>query len=908
MEGKMNSAVEKLLSRPNVIACSELEQRDTNAERKTKPTIGVSNGCNEINVGAETNNMMNADDATSDSCCSILLGYVDDQSRQVRKDLEQWSTDREQNGEKQQRLKILLKRLDELRMSLIQELKNDQKGKAGERVKVSSNKEGKYQQLIEDISTYRKERENILSDEVHQKQNIKSKDQISAKELRDRKIEKFNSKVSSKHPLDEREKILHQKEAILDEKLREFYELQKQNKTKKISKRKENVSETHTEIQQETEYSDNKENIDCSTIQTPLEIVITVQGETKCIKIPGSSKRKPMQKRSHTQLATLIRSPQTKAKITKATPKKKLPIPRDKESPAKSQIPTQGKGNQVNKPMLGRHNSYDSNSTSYMSLPPQMPTQLGVLVDKQQQHEETIHKSTSSEDTQVSTDLDNDESQEHQIKKPVPHLNPLVAQYVQRLLGMSRKAIQRLGVSSSDIDTPNSTIINTSGNHSTSESILSDERLAFVESFVQENRSFIKELEKSIRTQNNESLENSMRAFDEIWRKQLKKQQKSSVEKPKEKLNKQQTKVKKSQETNAILSKDIVPNTETKELQSKEVTSQPKLSSEFEKPSTSKLTTRTTLSAKCKKAQDKHKEPQCGQEEITNVKSCQNTLGQRRSSEKVDKAVETKMSQDLNKSESDSQIARYAQLTENCTHRIAELTELINRVREEKQRLLEVTLSSVSDNGRQSTEYLDLPEGKSRTTNEGESSLASSTEETTAAPHKSTSSLDIGRQIPKLSALEKNRSIAASQDSGIAESRPMTALEHRQDLEPISQTTTESHSIVQGHRKMKPPPSLRRFSPQFQEDELVHELSTILEVDTPANSRINTAVSQKSEDPTTSVTPPQNPIMFPTFEEYVQRLNLDISQMDKEQSSQLHAEFSLFIEDMQRSRTKEQGK
>ncbi|XP_075145343.1 anastral spindle 1 [Haematobia irritans] len=865
LESKMNSAVEKILSRPNVITCTETGHQDNNrAEAETQLLRNDKNRNNDLNVGAATSdNTTPNDDAASDSCCSILLGYVDDQSRQVRKDLEK-SSDKD-NIEKQRRLRNLLQRLDELRNSLLEELKNSQVKKIP-----SSGKESHYQQLIEDITSYRRERENIMMDNIEQQQKVKGKENDHTKN---------QMKTNKKLPLDEREKVLQQKEAILEEKVREFYELQKQKtKTPKSCQRTEDISEptsTNSGGHETDMESDEKEN--CTSIGTPVEIVITVQGDKKSIKFPGKSKRKPLPKKHPTQLASLIKSPQPKAMHKKSTPRKRTtPIATNLEKTTKA--------------VLGRQNSYDSNSTSYMSLPQQIATQLGTLVDKKQ----NMHH---IDDTQSSTD---NQSQESQFRKPAPHLNPLIAQYVQRLLGMSRKAIQRLGVSSSDIDTPSSSLINTSANNTSCESLISDERLAFVESFVKENRSFIKELEQSLKSQNDTTLENSMRVFDEIWRKRLK-QQKVEKVRPREGQNvqeklRQEKIVNKSKETTK---KQIRSGGNV--TQSKIISNKMQHSSDIDRLNQ----TKSTISPIAK-----------NKEKFSRIEidSSPEILGTIRNSRKIDKAVETQKSNDLDKSEQDSQIARYAQLTENCTHRIAELTELINRVRQEKQRLLEVTLSSVSDNGRQSTEYLELPEGKSRMTNEGESSLASSTEDAitaTVAPPKSIPSMDIVHQIPKLSTLEKNRQINASQDSGIAESRPITAQENRlNDVEPISQTSTESQGNSLHQRKLKPPPSLRRFSPQFQEDDLVHELSTILEVDTPANSRINTAVAQSTEErtnanPSGMETTTHHPIIFPKFEEYCQRMNLDITKLDKEKSLQLQAEFSIFMEDMQRSQTKE---
>nr|XP_013101634.1 unnamed protein product [Stomoxys calcitrans] len=883
MEGKMNTAIEKILKQPNVITCSELGQSETIRQQKVQEVNCDKKFGNGINVGIATSSgkALVSDGASSDSCCSILLGYVDDQSRQVRKDLEQ--TAEKDNGLKQKRLQNLLQRLDQLRNALLEELKSTQdKQKAGRTKTSPSEKETNYQQLIEDITNYRQERENIMIEDIVQQQKPKESKEIkNDKKSADKQHAKKNDQLPR---LDEREKVLQQKEAILEEKVREFYKLQKhKNKSSASRQRKESGSEEPTSCSQnedpsEIEEEEDKENVEYTAIETPVEIVIKVQGETKCIKMPSKNKRKPLHKKHPTQLATLIRSPQAKGTPRKKTTQRPMAC---KEKPTKS--------------ALGRQNSYDSNSTSYMSLPSQIPNQLGTLMDKN----EKIHSQPLTDDTQTSTE---DDSLRHQFKKPAPPLNPLVAQYVQRLLGMSRKAVQKLGVSSSDIETPNSTLVNTSANNSSCESLLiSEERLACVESFVQENRSFIKELEQSLKSGNNSTLENSMRVLDEIWRKRFKQQREAPATK-KVAAQKSTANHQSNSNDNKPQTMKDVKNTANKQRELVKTSQSRNKESQAQNPS--KLLSSLSPNISNNKNQS-----------VIEIESSPEFLSKIRKTQKVDKAVDALKAQELDKSEQDSQIARYAQLTENCTHRIAELTELINRVRQEKQRLLEVTLSSVSDNGRQSTEYLELPDGKSRTTNEAESSMASSNEEATAAASSTVDqksahpAKDIVRQIPKLSALEKNRQINASQDSGIAESRPITAQENRLDLDPISHTSTESQSNAQ-QRKMRPPPSLKRFSPQFQEDDLVHELSTILEVDTPGNSRIHTAVAHSSEERTNAngaavEIPSHYPIMFPTFEEYVQRLNLDITQLNAEQSSQLQADFSLLKEEMQRSQTKD---
>lgn len=869
-EGKMNSAVEKLLQRPTIITCSEVNQSGYQ-ENQAQAAPTRNNLENAINLANLNNHPLSLDDVSSDSCCSILLGYVDDQSRLVKQDLQ--NNNSTQNQSKQKRLKNLLKRLDELRSSLIQELKNESESKAKDQTKFSS-KEENLRQVIDSISEMRKEREEIL----------------------------INDKNSKDKPLREREKELQAKEAILEQKVREFYELQKQQQKasksndKKLlkSKNREETDEESSSSKTKNEDSNDKENKICVKGENPLEIIITVKGETKCVKVPQKSKTKKLTKKSPSKLATLIKSPQTK----KHTPKKKMPT---------NNALRAGLGS------LKRQNSYDSNSTSYMSLPAEIPNKIEDLAEhltQKEKQQKSVNENKKSfkqneEENQITSTQDMQQESETSLEplgetlrsNQPPRINPLVAQYVQRLLGMSRKAVEKLGVSSSEIDTPGSSIINTTENVVNSDTLISEERLMSIHNFMEENRSFIKELEQSIRSQNNVSLENSMRKFDDIWRKRLKTDDEKIPNKPKTQSIKN---TKENKQQDKAVSK--VKTTTAKTISKKEDKVQQ--SSTANKPIERKLSSNDLLKD-LGKTQSSH----YSSDDRESLKSLK-TLRPPSQIEKVDKAIDTKLSTDSSKAEPDSQIARYAKLTENCTHRIAELTELINRVRQEKQRLLEVTLSSVSDNGRQSTEYLELPEGKSSTRNEPEDNtrVSSSSEETTTQT-KHTQSSDTLREMPKLSSQDKNKLITASRDSGIADSRPVTAQEHHNDPEPISQTSSDSLMMPPppppSGRKMKPPPTLKRFSPQLPEDELAHELSTILEVDTPATSRINTAAGQSTEDRenVTDSNGPQQPIKFPTFEQYIKQLDLDVTQLDPEQSMQLQQEFTTFLECLQQQRS-----
>lgn len=828
----MNSAIEKLLQRPSIITCSE--QNNQNAtDPEQKPTKNAVNAVNVLNVASLNDRQTTSpsDYVSSDSCCSILLGYVNDQSQLIKQDMQRSENSHSQS--KQKRLKELLKRLDKLRTCLLDELKNESKmtGATLEKERAHDGpKADSLKQVIDGITELRREHEEIIINETDK--NPKS--------------------------LKGREKLLRAKEELLERKVREFFELQKQAKK---------VHDCDV-LESKKPKTDKEKSEVCAGGENPLEIVITVKGDApKSVTLPQPSRRKLSLKRTPNKVATLIKSPQAAhAKAKKHTPKKKPQI-----APRTS---SQG--------LLKRQNSYDSNSTSYMSLPPELPTKINGLAQAMatqasKRPQNTLPGNNQQEESESSLEsLD--------IVQP-PRVNPLIAQYVQRLLGMSRSAVQNLGVSSSELETPSSSIINTPDNIASSQNVISEERLRALQNFIEENKSFIEDVEQSIRSQNNVSLESSLRKLDDIWRKRLQNEKKCSrTSERRDKAAKDNTAPQKSDSgAPNHISKDSKIQKKAKVLPAK--------SHRHESTSASKENLLKDLS----KSLSSH----CSSEDKQPAKSLKSN--ERHSNTAADKAVNAKVSADSSKADSDSQIARYAKLTENCTHRIAELTELINRVRQEKQRLLEVTLSSVSDNGRHSTEYLDLPEGQ---TEPDDFTRASSSSEEAKQNKQSTSSNALP-EMTQLTSADRNKQLANSRDSGIADSRPVTSLENRHDQEPLSQTSSESTLLPQAIRKMKPPPTLKRFSPQLPEEELPHELSTIFEVDTPATSRINTAIGGHSaeEKETVAIAGPQDPAQFPTFEQYIAELNLDLTQLNAQEGLQLQQEFTAFLECMQNTRS-----
>uniref|UniRef100_A0A6P4FES8 Uncharacterized protein LOC108049241 n=1 Tax=Drosophila rhopaloa TaxID=1041015 RepID=A0A6P4FES8_DRORH len=744
-EQKMNEAMEQMLLRPAIITCPEVRTQPSSTTRSK------SNVPTAVNVGEPPVQMGRDNLGSTESCCSILLHYVDDQSKQLRSDLKA----EQSNSLKSIRLRNLLDRIEKIRGQLLEELK------AGESV---GSKGDNAQEMI---NTIRQERADILSERTK--------------------------------TLNERESDLQQKEAILEQRLRKFY---KETKSKKSS-------------EGEQAKSSAKED-------GPLEIIIKVKsdGTVKQYVPRGKSKAK-------TKAGTIESEKEVSPGTTESTPR---------EEPQKQPEKANGKRPL---PEDQRQNSIDSNSTAYRSLPPVSYR--------------SFNPGTNSMPSPPAAPA------------PAP-LHPLVAQYINRLLGMTRQNVDEMGVSSSYVATPSTSIINSSRNISPcvdaetegtqrdqdDETVVNEQRMEQVHTFIADNRTFINDLEESIRCQqqlqkDQQDKEKSLQALDQIWNKRLAKnfedcqsnnkgweQRTEKMSARGERKNVQGQREREKGPTQG--EKDRILEFENRERQQQ--SSGHQRNSAQQRKGTKESSGGISLSLP------------------TDVPSGKSTSRF---------VAEKTKSQSTSEDSPARHMERYAQVTENCTKRIAELTDLITKVREEKQRLVEVTLTSNSDGERQSTEYFDLPTGQQqtrcRTLSDRSDSQTPSTSE--ALP------------------LQKNKPTAASRDSGIADSRPITAQgQVNVDVEPISLGSSTQSNTARGRMKA-PPATIRRYSPQLNAEDLAHELSTITEVETPGQSHIVAA------------TPAPKP--FPSFDQYARELQLDLARIDADQSQRLQSEFNELV-------------
>lgn len=786
-ETKLTNAVEDILKRPAIITCPVIDDSKTTTH---EPSIRhPKNHIKGLNLNSDFAQSGSTSFNSSDSCGSILLGHVENRSKQIADDILRFKSNQDQGTDsaKARKLQDLLNRINKLRENLMRELEKCSVDQPFDKNRVQS--------MLNSISEFGKEHEIILIDNttkesIEKRENdLKNKEAILEKKLREfyeiHKAEKRkkqlesieNQKISLANEVKAKEStnISHktntqnlQKESIYDNKTTEPKAKQIKDDEKGIGIKE--TEKTEFSSSEEDEFSDHQE---IFVDKKPVKIIIKVNGDTKTTK-----KAKKLPSKSPRKLSTLIQSPALKK----------------------------------TRPKLTTARSIDSNSTSYKSLPSKIHNNLDKFMGN-------ISK-TSPTQNHIEIESKNKSEKDHnkKLKKKSSNLNPLMAHYVQRLLGMSRSSIDALKVSSSDIDTPSNSIINTTANLSAADTEkLASARLENVEKFISDNYSFVDELEESLRQSN--STDSSLKTVEVAWKKALKEVS--------NKKNEQQTK------------KPLKPSLKTPPRKQKP---QPQPHKEHKKPISF-----------------------------------------------VDKST---------------------QMTDNCTQRIAELTAMINKVRKEKQKILETTLSSASENGRNSTEYLDLPD-RQNNSNEStsrilDSQLVKSIEDNLP--------IQLSEPIPSSPAhLVKDKLTGMSRDSGISLSRPITVQETRESpVDDLPQVQSSTESLSGQIKTPKPPISIARYSPQLPED-IPHELSTIFEVDTPATSRLNTSVqvpavqnSAPQAKPSTNLQDTSTELkdhqaekityrMFPSFEKYAQMNNLDATQFDPEFSLQFEKELNEFI-------------
>lgn len=732
-------------------------------------------------------------DLSSESCSSFLLDYVTTRSNDLTRDINRCRTVSNDDTEKTEKIKALNSLLEKVNSLRKILLTEIQKNEQNVRRGISTT-----DSMLQ------------LQEIIKEMGRLKEKQQ----EIMSGKVRYDDSSAEKERVLSDREKLLQEKENLLEQKVKELYLREKETKAKKIL----TVNADSGKIGIQKPSSESISSADSEV--TPVRIIINTNKNKNSIKPTTNDKKWSELINTVPQRKPTVEFTKVSGKIGTVYPKTPVPAKKPVEK------------------LKTNTSSTSTTLTSYFSPPNAIETDL---------------TKTLKNADKISTA----KAKEGASKPNTVNLDPRIAQYITRLLGMSRSSIEQLGFSSiSSVATPSSSIVNVSENRKLSISSMStttissespnysnniDEcKMERLQHFIAENRNFINELNESFKAAVNGKQSDSIKG---IWKEVFNKHSKELIEKPSENSDDQQT-------------------TKIKSILRK-------------KPSVGA------------KPQDK---------------------------------LTTKSKEDSSKKDL---ISKYDELTANCTKRIVDLDSMITKVREEKHKLLENTLSSAGSiiNGQKETitEYLDFPstlKQQSQGSNAqavaqynksgGDSSLSSDTKIlSTQSPEYSSSSPAANRPGHLLA---YTKQIGISKDSGVGMSRPVTSSDYRdspdmrpqntledqnkqqKDLKPLfgdiprivdvySNREQNAEKEKEKEKSLKPPPTaFTRYSPQMEE-ELAHELSTITEVDTPATSRLNNTLSNEPSGNQTKnghdldLLLPYN--RFPVFQEYRKAHNMD---------------------------------
>ncbi|KAG5680107.1 hypothetical protein PVAND_009633 [Polypedilum vanderplanki] len=676
-----------------------------------------------------------------------------------------------------------------------------------------------------------------------EKAQLQQNDFIKINEVEKKKIEQ----------LTEREKKVREREERLERKLRELFKQQKEATTNiPVATSSSSSTSMVQSISDETSSGTIEKKI---SQPPPVEIIIKVQQ-------PKSPYKKKSSK-SYRCIDTLNREP---GKVYPKTPMRKKKsetnieetekVDEKREEIKQKQTQTSPTNSDAPKPIL------KNSQIKQISIPPSTDENQQKISHPSINPINIDDFSTSTVYRELPSKINIDQSQIKQ-KKAV-HLNPNLMHYITRLLGMNKDIGNQLNVDVSSISTPGSSTINTSGNASSIiENVnLDDDRMNRLQKFIDDNYSFLSEVNESIertqmqqRQENEYNLEKVQRTWEEVLRKK------------KQKSHDNQSKASSSQMKSAPTHTKTFPTTSASTLQD------PKFQLPHLKPKNSKSLKQSVKilqqPIKHNIKQRPHSVPIQSRTQITTEEM-----------EKVTKYLESKM------------MNNYKEYTDNCQKRINELTKMMEQVRQEKMKLIENSLSSNECNN--FTEYKDIVQKNPVSSDQKDS------------PNRDDPPSEEINNILKT----QTRPFGVSKDSGIASSRPVTSSDFRDSpdvrvtseennnvFQPINKivpqvtlTTSEGNSetiknvsqIIKQHgekkKLLKPPASIKSFSPQIEKQHEGHELSTIAEIETPSASKVNII-----PDESVGVADLHS---FPNFEDYAKKINITENPLTENQSLQ----------------------
>ncbi|XP_065079663.1 interaptin [Ochlerotatus camptorhynchus] len=731
-----------------------------------------------------------------------------------------------------------------------------------------TDKVGKLKELLEQINEQKK----LLTEELKKEEDIEEELKVPLVKLKSTKTQTDNGIKK----MQQRQQDLEQQQKNLHEKEREIRDLEKQLKEKlnRLEKEKskpkvpihvEAKGSANTDIQTVLDTSSTGSNDSIqSGSEIPVKIVITVndKSQRKVKKtpkkaVPEARKRKKAKDvhdhRSVEPPKAIPKSPSKAKEITEKT----IQAPEVLAEPEASPISS-------------------TTSTIYRQLPNKIDNRVGKFLNQLIQSE--VPRSTKPPPPPPPRRAES--APKHQLKKttppppPVSHhqqgqnLNPNLMQYIVRLLGMSRHSIEQLGVSSSTtVSTPCDSVVNVSGNQSSVDEQTSRDqsRMDKLRRFINENYNFLNEIDETLKEQElSGTADENISRVEDVWMKTLSRKEREI----------RQGKAKSPPPPPVEQSPPV------KESSLKSILKSPKQTP----AKVAKIIT-----------------PQ-GHVEVINL------------SDRDEQEV----------------LEKYSHLAESCSKRISELSDMIQKVRQEKKKLIENSLSS-SDQPESSTKYMDFPR----------------TQQKAPAVETSPQSAKDDPVSEEINNIFTNaRQIGLSKDSGIAMSRPVTSSDYRdspdtrppnagapqfessEDLssretvplafEPLlkdipkisprlasidvlSQPTASNSQTRDSKepplaKRTKPPVAITRYSPQLEEGTAAHELSTILEVETPLALKANISIppSEMLDPAEQLLVDARDKLLeharalgyegFPNYQQYVREQNLEVTRYDPEKT------------------------
>lgn len=831
----MNAAVESVLKKRTVITCPPVDNNDVIETVKRKS--------NDLNVAGKLN-QQNGNSESSESFGSIVIGATNGSSKQkpVNEEIV--------NLVKVEKLKDLLERINMQKKLLLHEIEKSEDIPGPDLDKVM--------QCIEKLEN--------------------EKDALAAKKVSSEEtVRQEMSKETGQ--LLEREKKISEREKRLEDKIRELYRNEKQKQAAKESEKKESPKEVTSDI---TSISSSES----STKPTPVEIII---------KVHQKSPRKRGRK-TYRVIDTLSREP---GKIYPKTPMKQhrssnseveeVPVTINVKDKTTVDLPQEITTKKI--PHETRKEPQEARRESHTSVP--VLVQNPPIIDLQENRRKNSGSSKRSADSSLNTVSTSYQSLPDRVNIMIPtkdaatgmscdgksqKLNPVLMHYITRLLGMSKNISTNLGVNVSPISSPGTSTINVSENKEPSEInelSFSQDRLENLKKFIQDNYSFLSEINESLeKSQVQGANEENISKVDNIWKDVLSKrktpkQREESVTTQKIKKDSSASVAQKQVKNPTILKeKSILTNKITKPPVAAPVQKSTNIRTVPDQQNSKKQLSNGSTSNGVSSAPQKLSKPPT---------SATITAGDMLN---VTKYLESHM------------LNNYAEYTANAQKKIAHLAEMMEQVRQEKLKLIENSLSSGEF---VTTEYKDIAVPVRDGSN---LEVVTTSGSDLKSPSQDPPSEEINNILTKQR--NKQKEFGVSKDSGISMSRPVTSSDFRDSpdarvtsteerettFQPIlkdipkvprvkitsgddqATTTVEDLSLLirqqeerGGLRKQKPPLSLNRFSPHLEKFATPHELSTIAEVETPSTSKINIQPDEPFDDCF-------NAQSFPNFSDY----------------------------------------